>query len=158
MTCVFDPALAGAMFAHPLDQKVKAMRRRNQWIGCALCVLLSASIGCGSGLPGPKTADGAQAVMSVPGTLTVTPNPATLGSTLTFSACGLLPSTGTTIVVSSPCAISWFGGPTDANGCYDSTPYEVFHATCPGTSTVKAWQRNAHGKSVLMAETTFTVQ
>jgi hypothetical protein len=93
-------------------------------------------------------------------TLTATPGVVVYTDTNaaeTFTGCGYQPSTPTTIVVTTPSAISFFGGPSDSSGCID-----IVHngfISLPGTYYVQAWQDNARtGKSVLMAKTSFQVQ
>jgi hypothetical protein len=92
-------------------------------------------------------------------TLTATPGVVSAGDTAaaeTFTGCGYQKSTGTTIVVNTPTAISFFGGPSDAVGCINLTHNGfIDHA---GTYYVQAWQDNTHGKSMLMASTTFVVR
>jgi hypothetical protein len=73
----------------------------------------------------------------------------------TFTGCGYRASTGTTIVVNTPTVISFFGGLSDASGCVDLA-HNGFIGS-PGTYGVQAWQVNAHGKSTLMATTSFVV-
>ncbi len=73
----------------------------------------------------------------------------------TFTGCGYRASTGTTIVVNTPTAMSFFGGMSDASGCIDIA-HNGFIGSL-GMYGVQAWQDNAHGKSTLMATTSFAV-
>ncbi|MFL6163949.1 MAG: hypothetical protein ACJ74U_17230 [Jatrophihabitantaceae bacterium] len=74
----------------------------------------------------------------------------------TFTGCGYQPATGTTIVVTTPSAISFFGGVSDARGCIDIVHNGFIDSA--GTYGVRASQTNPKsGKSTLMASTTFLV-
>jgi hypothetical protein len=91
-----------------------------------------------------------------PATLTASPNPGSSSTAETFTGCGYNPSAGTTIVVYTPIAVSWFGDPSDANGCINIT-----HGinSVPGTYKVNAWQTTLNNakRSKIMGSTTYTV-
>jgi len=95
----------------------------------------------------------------LPAALTATPSSTTLDPDVMidvrFTGCGYLPSAGTTLVVHTPSAISFFGGPSDASGCIDQV-HNGF-VTSAGTYDVEAWQDNAQGRQVLMATTSFVI-
>lgn len=95
-----------------------------------------------------------------PATLIATPNPATVGSSEVFTGCGYQPNTGTTIVVNSPYATSFFGAPADANGCINSSKTENFTNEQAGTYKVNAWQTvpNNTKKNKIYGSVTYTVQ
>ena len=90
--------------------------------------------------------------------LSATPGVVAAGDTaavVDFTGCGFQKSAGTTIVVQTPTATSFFGGPSDASGCIDISHSGFVDRA--GTYYVQAWQDNSHSKSVLMASTTFLV-
>ena len=93
-------------------------------------------------------------------TLTATPGVVTFTDSNayeTFTGCGYQASTLTTIVVTTPSAVSWFGGSSDARGCINLSHNGFIDL--PGTYTVQAWQNSARtGKSTMMAQTAFTVR
>jgi len=95
-----------------------------------------------------------------PASLVANPNPATLGSNEVFTGCGYRPNIGTTIVINSPYATSWFGALVDANGCIDSSKYDTFTNQQTGTYKVNAWQTlpNNPKKSKIYGSVTYTVQ
>jgi len=92
-------------------------------------------------------------------TLTATPNPVVFTDSNayeTFTGCGYDPAVGVTIVVGSPTAYSWFGGPADSDGCIDIT-WNGF-ITGPGTYDVAAYQElHTYLHQNLMAQTSFEV-
>jgi hypothetical protein len=94
-------------------------------------------------------------------TLTVSPNPAVFTDSnayFEFVGCGYDPGPGVQINVTTPTGISFFGGPTDADGCIDIT-WNGF-VTGPGTYEVDAVQQYVRGQtvhSVLRAEATLLV-
>ena len=90
-------------------------------------------------------------------TISVNPSAPKVGDQLVFSGCGYAPSTGLSVVVQTPAATSFFGGPADASGCYDSSNYETFSAGVPGTYTVKTYQGDGKGRDKPAATQTFTV-
>ncbi len=74
----------------------------------------------------------------------------------TFTGCGYVPSTGVEIVVTTPEAISFFGGPADAAGCIDIS-WNGF-ITGPGSYYVSAYQYVHNDQhAILMASTSFEV-
>jgi hypothetical protein len=94
-------------------------------------------------------------------TLVANPNPATVGSSIVFTGCGFAPNTGTTVAVRGPYATSFFGGPTDAEGCFDSSKTENFDVQQVGVYTATAYQDSNKGKSrksTAMASVTLIVQ
>jgi len=95
-----------------------------------------------------------------PATLVANPNPATVGSSEVFTGCGYQPNKGTTIVINSPYATSWFGAPADAQGCIDSSKTENFTNQQAGTYKVNAWQVNPNNskKSKIYGSVTYSVQ
>jgi hypothetical protein len=96
---------------------------------------------------------------TVGATLTATPGVVTYTDTNaaeTFTGCGYQASTGTTIVVTTPSAVAFFGGVSDSAGCIDIVHNGFIEL--PGTYYVQAWQSSARtGKSVLMAKASFQV-
>jgi hypothetical protein len=101
---------------------------------------------------------GAAAAKPAAATLTATPGVVTYTDTNayeTFTGCGYQPSTGTTIVVNTPTAVSFFGGTSDASGCIAIVHNGFIDAA--GTYYVQAWQDSARGKSTLLAKTSFVV-
>lgn len=88
-------------------------------------------------------------------TLTVSPNPAVFtdqNAYFTFTGCGYDPNAGgVTIVVYGPTATSFFGGPTDANGCLGADGNGIVHngfVSGPGTYDVQAVQEYQRGQTV----------
>src|SRR6266545_1816640 len=92
-------------------------------------------------------------------TLTSSPDPVVFTDSNayeTFTGCGYVPSTGVEIVVTTPSAISFFGGPADAAGCIDLS-WNGF-ITGPGTYYASAYQYVHNDQhATLMASTSFDV-
>src|SRR6266545_6797667 len=92
-------------------------------------------------------------------TLTVSPDPVVFtdsNAAETFTGCGYIPSTGVEIVVTTPSAVSFFGGPADASGCIDIS-WNGF-ITTPGTYYASAYQYVHNDRhATLMASTSFDV-
>jgi len=78
----------------------------------------------------------------------------TVDSSLVFSGCGYAPGVGVTVTVQSPSALSFFGGPADANGCFSTAETEVYYAHDAGSYTAKAYQSS---KKRADASVSFTV-
>jgi len=95
-----------------------------------------------------------------PATLIANPNPAAVGSNEVFTGCGYQPNVGTTIVVNSPYATSFFGAKANASGCIDSSATETFTNQQAGSYSVNAWQTMANNpkKSKIYGSVTYTVQ
>jgi hypothetical protein len=124
---------------------------------CLSAVLASAAI---AGAVAVGVVEPAGAAKSLPATLTATPGTVTYTDTNayeTFTGCGYQASTGTTIVVNTPTAVSFFGGTSDASGCIDISHNGFIDEV--GTYYVQAWQDSArNGKATLMGATSFVVQ
>lgn len=91
-------------------------------------------------------------------TLAASPNPVTFtdsNAVETFSGCGYDPAVGVTIVASGPEAVSFFGGPVGADGCF-SLSFSGF-ITAPGEYRAEAYQQLHPGRQTLQAATAFTV-
>jgi hypothetical protein len=88
-------------------------------------------------------------------TLTISPNPTVFTDSneyFTFSGCGYDPDAGGVVFyVSGPSALSFFGGPTDANGCLgadgNGLAFNGF-VTGPGTYSAEADQQYQHGQTI----------
>ena len=105
-----------------------------------------------SAAKGHTTTQSGATLVATPGTVVFTDS----NAYETFTGCGYQPSTMTTIVVTTPSAVSWFGGTSDAAGCI-SLSHNGF-IELPGVYGVAAWQNNAKtGKSTVVAQTTFSV-
>src|SRR6266508_3598410 len=92
-------------------------------------------------------------------TLTASPDPVVFTDSNayeTFTGCGYAPSTGVEIVVTTPSAVSFFGGPADASGCIDIS-WNGF-ITTPGTYYASVYQYVHNDRHAdLMASTSFDV-
>ncbi len=92
-------------------------------------------------------------------TLTASPDPVVFtdsNAAEEFTGCGYLPSTGVEIVVTTPEAVSFFGGPADAAGCIDIS-WNGF-ITTTGTYYVSSYQYvHNDRRASLMASTSFDV-
>src|SRR6266508_801429 len=92
-------------------------------------------------------------------TLTVSPDPVVFTDSNayeTFTGCGYIPSTGVEIVVTTPSAVSFFGGPADAAGCIDIS-WNGF-ISGPGIYYASAYQYVYNDQhAILMASTSFEV-
>jgi hypothetical protein len=115
-----------------------------------VCATLAVSAGAASAKPAAATLTATPAVVTQTATAATT-----TAVSETFTGCGYQAATGTTIVINTPTAISFFGGNSDAAGCINLVHNGFIDQ--PGTYYVQAWQDNAHGKSILMATTTFVV-
>jgi hypothetical protein len=124
---------------------------------CLSAILASAAI---ASVVAVGVAEPAGAAKSLPATLSATPGTVTYTDTNayeTFTGCGYQASTGTTIVVNTPTAISFFGGTSDAAGCINLTHNGFIDEV--GTYYVQAWQDSArNGKATLMGATSFVVR
>jgi hypothetical protein len=101
------------------------------------------------------------AAKSLPATLTATPNPVSPNGPFSLYGCGFAPNMGVAIKFVSPTAAGAFGGPADANGCYDSTKYGSETASnVAGVETISAYQylRGYDHRPTLMASTVLTIQ
>lgn len=81
------------------------------------------------------------AAKALSATLTAAPNPVSFtdqNASETFTGCGYQPNTPTTIVVNTPTAVSFFGGPSDATGCINITHNGFISG--PGNYTASSWQ------------------
>jgi hypothetical protein len=75
------------------------------------------------------------------------------GTPFLISGCGY-GSTYTSVVVSSPEALSFAGQSPDANGCISFTN---FSTNLPGQYRIDAYQQDSHGHARIIASTAFGV-
>jgi len=76
----------------------------------------------------------------VDATLAVSPASPSVDDELTFTGGGFTPGDGITVVVTSPYAVSWFGGPAEADGSYSSSEYGSYVALEAGGYKAEAYQ------------------
>jgi drug/metabolite transporter superfamily protein YnfA len=131
------------------------MRKTPALAVAALAVAVTATVATAA----PASAKGRAAAQSganlvaTPGVVTFTDS----NAYETFTGCGYQAESPTTIVLTTPSAVSWFGGMSDSAGCINFSHNGFIELA--GTYYVVAWQDNARtGKSTAMARTTFTVR
>ena len=128
--------------------------KRNLAAGAFLattCAFLAVFAGAASAKPSAATLTATPGVVNQTSAATTT-----TAASETFTGCGYQASTGTTIVVNTPTAVSFFGGNSDAAGCINLVHNGFIDQ--PGTYYVQAWQDSArNGKATMMATTTFLV-
>ena len=86
-------------------------------------------------------------------TLAVSPDPVPAQSAFAVEGCGYTPDTGIRLILEAPGGLAFWGGMTDAAGCFVNT---VGWATYPGEATLSASYYGAHAKKPI-AQLTFTI-
>lgn len=129
------------------------MRKTSALTAAALAAAVTVATAAPASAKGGAAAQAGATLVATPGVVTFTDS----NAYETFTGCGYQAATPTTIVLTTPSAVSWFGGMSDSAGCINFSHNGFIELA--GTYYVVAWQDNAKtGKSTAMARTTFTVR
>lgn len=86
-------------------------------------------------------------------TVVVSPSPAHVGDSLTFSGCGYTVGEAVTVVVISPQATSFSGANADGNGCFSTAGTWGYTAQQAGNYEVDTYTSNGHHADATLAFT-----
>jgi hypothetical protein len=114
--------------------------------------VLAALITAASAFAGKPSSSSPTLTVSFPQLASTTSGTA-YGTPFIISGCGY-GSTYTSVVVTSPEALSFAGQSPDVNGCIS---FDNFSTNLHGQYQVNAYQEDSHGHTRMVASTTFTV-